>query len=66
MQAVAEELLEECAPYLQTWEHSKSATGLAVEKLLDQEDPTTLLDAQGNLKPAAYEMIHRLLTSEGA
>lgn len=65
LQAVAEELLEECAPHLQTWEHSKSSTGLAVEKLLDQEDPATLLDARDNLKPAAYEMIHRLLTSEG-
>ena len=64
LKAVAEELLEVCAPHLQPWEHSKASTGLAVEKLLDQENPAALLDDQGNLKPAAYEIIHRLLTSE--
>ncbi len=64
LKAVAEELLEVCAPHLQTWEHIKASTGLAVEKLLDPEDPEALLDAQGNLTPAAYETIHRLLTSE--
>ncbi len=64
LKAVAGELLEVYDADLQLWEHSKASTGLAVEKLLDQEDPTRLLDAQDNLKPAAYEMIHRLLTSE--
>ena len=66
LEAVAEELLEVYAPQLQRWEHGKASTGLAAEKLLDQEeDFATLLDAQGNLKPAVYGMIHRLLTSGG-
>ncbi len=45
------------APALRRWNHSKLATGQALEKMLDEGVLKGLLDRNNNLKPAVYDSI---------
>lgn len=45
-------------PVLRRWDHSKLATGMAIERLLSEVGPQGLLDIDNHLKPAAYDKIH--------
>jgi inorganic triphosphatase YgiF len=42
---------------LRRWDHSKLATGMAIEELLGEEGAEGLLDVDNHLKPSAYDRI---------
>ena len=52
-------------PALREWDHSKLATGKAIEKMLREGALEELLDINNNLKPVAYERIDDYLERSG-
>lgn len=46
---------------LRPWDHSKLATGRALERLLGGEDPGRWLGPDGGLRPEAYERLEAIL-----
>lgn len=57
IKTVVESLVAMCGPALRRWDHSKLATGKAIEKLLSEGALEDLLDINNNLKPIAYDKI---------
>lgn len=55
--AVIETLVTTYGPALRRWDHSKLITGKVIEKMLGEGSLQGLLDANNNLKPAAYDRI---------
>lgn len=49
-------------PVLRRWDHSKLATGMAIQKMLNEGALSGLLDNERNLTPIAYEKIDDYLT----
>ncbi|MFQ6102203.1 MAG: CYTH domain-containing protein [Anaerolineae bacterium] len=62
---VIETLVTICGPALRRWDHSKLTTGKAIEKMLGEGALQGLLDANSNLKPAAYDRIDDYLKHSG-
>jgi inorganic triphosphatase YgiF len=57
IKTVAESLVAMYRPALRRWDHSKLATGKAIEQMLREGALEGLLDAHNNLKPVAYDKI---------
>jgi hypothetical protein len=62
LKTVIERLTAMYGPVLRRWDHSKLATGMAIEKLLSEGALIGLLDNDGNLTPIAYDKIDDYLT----
>lgn len=63
LKTVIESLLEKFGTVLRKWDHSKLATGKAIERLLSEKAPARFLDMDNNLKPDTYEKIDCYLNS---
>ena len=61
LKTMIESLVAMHGPVLRRWDHSKLATGKAVEKLLSEGALEGLLDINNNLKPIAYDKIDNYL-----
>ena len=57
LKILTEKLIARYKSSLRIWEHSKLATGKAIEKLLSEGALEGLFDADNNLKPSAYNKI---------
>ncbi|UCE07207.1 MAG: hypothetical protein JSW07_04010, partial [bacterium] len=58
---IIQTLLKMFESILKKWDHSKLATGKAVEKLLDEGNLEELLDEFNNLKPKGFDKIDIIL-----
>jgi hypothetical protein len=58
---VIENLFQMFGSVLLSWDHSKLATGKAIEKMLREGSLKELLDDDYNLKPGAYHKIDSYL-----
>jgi inorganic triphosphatase YgiF len=62
LKTVIERLTAMYRPVLRRWDHSKLATGMAIQKMLSEGALIGLLDNDGNLTPVAYDKIGAHLT----
>lgn len=65
LKTAMEMLVATYRPALREWDHSKLATGKAIEKMLREGALEELLDINNNLKPVAYERIDDYLERSG-
>ena len=63
IQVISKHLIERFKPALCKWDHSKLATGKAIDKLLD-DGVAGLLDVNNNIKPEAYDKIDDILKKD--
>ncbi len=61
LQTVIENLIAMFGAMLRSWDHSKLATGKAIEKLLAEGALEGLIDVHNNLEPVAYDKIDEYL-----
>jgi CYTH domain-containing protein len=61
LKTMIENLLEKYGGVLRKWDHSKLATGKAIEKLLGEKALEGFLDMNNSLKPDAYDKIDAYL-----
>jgi len=59
---VTEALIEDYKPALQKWGHGKLVTGLALQKLVEEESEESLLD-HDRLKPDAFDKLDQAIRS---
>jgi inorganic triphosphatase YgiF len=57
LRSITESLIRRYGPVLRRWDHSKLATGKAIEQLLIERAPAGLLDSRNYLKPVAYDTL---------
>jgi len=63
IQVISEHLVERFKPALCKWDHSKLATGKAIDKLLD-DGVAGLLDVNNYIKPEVYDKIDDILKKD--
>ena len=65
LKILAEKLIERYKSTLRMWEHSKLATGKAIEKMQSDGALEGLFDVSNNLKPSAYDRIDHYIKQIG-